>query len=74
MAAKQLAFESDAQKSILAGVEKLAAAVKSTFGPRGRNAVLDKGWGAPTVTKDGVTGGVGPINTSHGYFPPETGP
>src|SRR6201987_1811548 len=55
MAAKQLAFESDAQKSILAGVEKLAAAVKSTFGPRGRNAVLDKGWGAPTVTKDGVS-------------------
>jgi chaperonin GroEL len=55
MAAKQLAFESEAQQAILAGVEKLAAAVKSTYGPRGRNAVLDKGWGAPTVTKDGVT-------------------
>ncbi|HMQ15392.1 MAG TPA: TCP-1/cpn60 chaperonin family protein, partial [Phycisphaerae bacterium] len=55
MAAKQLAFESEAQQAILAGVEKLAAAVKSTFGPRGRNAVLDKGWGAPNVTKDGVT-------------------
>ncbi|TWT40967.1 60 kDa chaperonin [Phycisphaerae bacterium RAS1] len=55
MAVKQLAFDQEAQKSILAGVEKLAAAVRSTFGPRGRNAVLDKGWGAPTVTKDGVT-------------------
>ncbi len=55
MAVKQLAFEQEAHKAILAGVEKLAAAVKSTYGPRGRNAVLDKGWGAPTVTKDGVT-------------------
>jgi chaperonin GroEL len=55
MAAKPLAFDSEAQQAILAGVEKLAAAVKSTFGPRGRNAVLDKGWGAPNVTKDGVT-------------------
>ncbi len=55
MAAKQLAFDVDAQKSLLAGVEKLALAVKSTFGPRGRNAVLDKGWGGPNVTKDGVT-------------------
>ena len=55
MAAKQLAFEQAAQKAVLAGVEKLASAVRSTFGPRGRNAVLDKGWGGPTVTKDGVT-------------------
>jgi len=55
MAVKQLVFEHDAHKAILAGVEKLAAAVKSTYGPRGRTAVLDKGWGAPTVTKDGVT-------------------
>lgn len=55
MAAKQLAFETDARSSLLAGVEKLAAAVKSTLGPRGRNAVIDKGWGGPTVTKDGVT-------------------
>jgi chaperonin GroEL len=55
MAAKQLAFDQEAQKAILAGVEKLASAVRTTFGPRGRNAVLDKGWGAPTVTKDGVT-------------------
>ena len=55
MAVKQLAFESDARAGLLAGVEKLAAAVKSTLGPRGRNAILDKSWGGPTVTKDGVT-------------------
>ncbi len=55
MAAKELAFDVDARKSLLAGVEKLAAAVKSTLGPRGRNAVLDKSWGGPSVTKDGVT-------------------
>ena len=55
MAAKDLAFEADARKSLLKGVEKLAAAVKSTLGPRGRNAVIDKSWGGPTVTKDGVT-------------------
>jgi chaperonin GroEL len=55
MAAKQIAFESDAREALLTGVEKLARAVKSTLGPRGRNAILDKGWGAPTVTKDGVT-------------------
>jgi len=55
MAVKQLAFETDARASLLAGVEKLAAAVKSTLGPRGRNAIIDKSWGGPTVTKDGVT-------------------
>jgi chaperonin GroEL len=55
MAVKQLAFEADARAKLLAGVEKLAAAVKPTLGPRGRNAILDKSWGAPTVTKDGVT-------------------
>ena len=55
MAVKQLAFEADARAALLAGVEKLAAAVKPTLGPRGRNAVLDKSWGGPTVTKDGVT-------------------
>jgi chaperonin GroEL len=55
MAVKELAFDVDARKSLLAGVEKLAAAVKSTLGPRGRNAVIDKSWGGPTVTKDGVT-------------------
>ena len=55
MAAKMLAFDEEARAGLLAGVKKLARAVKSTLGPRGRNAVLDKGWGAPTVTKDGVT-------------------
>jgi chaperonin GroEL len=55
MAAKELAFESNARAKLLAGVEKLAAAVKSTLGPRGRNAIIDKGWGGPLVTKDGVT-------------------
>ncbi|MEM9294676.1 MAG: chaperonin GroEL [Planctomycetota bacterium] len=55
MAVKELTFELDARKKLLAGVEKLASAVKSTLGPRGRNAVLDKSWGGPTVTKDGVS-------------------
>ena len=53
--AKLLTFDEEARKSLLAGVTKLARAVSSTLGPRGRNAVLDKGWGAPKVTKDGVT-------------------
>src|ERR1700753_4403247 len=55
MAAKMLSFDAEARKSLLTGVEKLARAVKATLGPRGRNAVIDKGWGAPNVTKDGVT-------------------
>lgn len=55
MGVKQLAFEQDARHALASGVEKLARAVKSTLGPRGRNAVLDKGWGGPNVTKDGVT-------------------
>jgi len=55
MAVKELAFDVDARQSLLAGVEKVAKAVKSTLGPRGRNAVIDKSWGGPTVTKDGVT-------------------
>ena len=55
MAAKQLAFQNNAREALYIGVEKLARAVKSTLGPRGRNAILDKGWGAPTVTKDGVS-------------------
>ena len=55
MAVKELVFESDARAGLLAGVEKLTAAVKSTLGPRGRNAVIDKSWGGPTITKDGVT-------------------
>ncbi len=55
MAAKQLMFNTDAREALLTGVQKLTRAVKSTLGPRGRNAILDKGWGAPTITKDGVT-------------------
>src|ERR1700754_3834989 len=55
MAAKQLAYSDEARQKLLAGVSKLAKAVRSTLGPRGRNAVLDKGWGSPTVTKDGVS-------------------
>ena len=53
--AKQLQFNEAARKSLLAGVEKLAGAVKVTLGPKGRNVVLDKKFGAPTVTNDGVT-------------------
>jgi chaperonin GroEL len=53
--AKQLAFNAEARDAIRRGVEKLAAAVKATLGPKGRNAVIDKSWGSPTVTKDGVT-------------------
>jgi chaperonin GroEL len=53
--AKQMVFETDARDAVRRGVEKLAKAVVTTLGPRGRNAVLDKGWGAPTITKDGVT-------------------
>src|SRR5438105_9362431 len=53
--AKQLAYADEARQKLLTGVSKLARAVRCTLGPRGRNAVIDKGWGAPTVTKDGVT-------------------
>ena len=53
--AKILAYEDEARQKLASGVGKLARAVRSTLGPRGRNAVIDKGWGAPTVTKDGVT-------------------
>ena len=53
--AKQMVFDDAARQALLAGVSKLARAVGSTLGPRGRNAVLDKGWGSPKVTKDGVT-------------------
>src|SRR5262245_47991854 len=55
MAAKQLTYSDEARQKLLAGVTKLARAVRCTLGPRGRNALLDKGWGSPTVTKDGVT-------------------
>ena len=55
MAAKQIAFSKDARESILSGVQQLSKAVKVTLGPRGRNVVLAKSWGSPTITKDGVT-------------------
>ncbi len=55
MAAKELKFNEEARRAILRGVEILAAAVKATLGPKGRNVVIEKKWGAPTVTKDGVT-------------------
>ncbi|NQV55941.1 MAG: chaperonin GroEL [Rhodospirillales bacterium] len=55
MAAKQLAFDTQGRQAILQGVEKLSSAVKVTLGPKGRNVVLDKKFGSPTVTKDGVT-------------------
>ena len=53
--AKQLAFQDDARKQLKAGIDKLAEAVMTTLGPKGRNVALDKKWGAPTVTHDGVT-------------------
>ena len=53
--AKQLQYSEQARASILRGVNKLADAVKTTLGPKGRNAILDKKFGAPTITKDGVT-------------------
>jgi chaperonin GroEL len=53
--AKQLLFNADARRSLEAGVDKLANVVRVTLGPRGRNVVLDKKWGAPTITNDGVT-------------------
>lgn len=53
--AKQLKFDEDARRSLLVGVEKLSRAVKVTLGPKGRNVLLDKKFGAPTVTKDGVS-------------------
>ena len=55
MAAKQISYENDARERILRGVQKLARAVKVTLGPAGRVVVLEKSFGAPTVTKDGVT-------------------
>ncbi len=55
MAAKDLRFEEEARRAILRGAEKLAHAVKVTLGPRGHNVLIEKKWGAPTVTKDGVT-------------------
>lgn len=55
MASKKISFDMEARKSIQSGVNQLARAVKVTLGPRGRNVVLEKSWGTPSVTKDGVT-------------------
>src|ERR1700751_8230 len=55
MGAKQLTYSDEARQKLLSGVSKLARAVRCTLGPRGRTPALDKGWGSPNVTKDGVT-------------------
>ena len=55
MAAKEILFDRDARNKVLEGVDTLANAVKVTLGPKGRNVVIEKSWGAPVVTKDGVT-------------------
>src|ERR1700682_718633 len=55
MAAKDVRFDGDARDRMLRGIEILANAVKVTLGPKGRNVLLDKSWGAPRITKDGVT-------------------
>jgi len=55
MAAKEIMYDSKARELILKGIDTLANAVKVTLGPKGRNVILDKSWGSPTITKDGVT-------------------
>ena len=55
MAAKEIRFDQDARSKLLAGVNRLADAVRVTLGPKGRNVVIEKSFGSPTVTKDGVT-------------------
>ena len=55
MAAKEIVFAQSARQSIASGLNILANTVKVTLGPRGRNVIIEKSWGSPTVTKDGVT-------------------
>src|SRR5256884_9909807 len=55
MAAKQMKFETDARAEIASGLTRLSRAVKATLGPRGRNVILQKSFGSPRITKDGVT-------------------
>ncbi len=55
MSAKEIQFSEDARQRLLNGVNVLADAVKATLGPKGRNVILDKSFGAPKVTKDGVS-------------------
>ncbi|MFZ9016394.1 MAG: TCP-1/cpn60 chaperonin family protein, partial [Ilumatobacteraceae bacterium] len=52
---KQIAFDQEARRGLEAGMNKLADAVRVTLGPKGRNVVLEKKWGAPTITNDGVS-------------------
>ena len=69
MAAKKIAFDQEAREAIRRGVNQLARAVKITLGPAGRNVVLEKGFGSPTVTKDGVTVAVVvPVSVMVGVF------
>ena len=55
MAAKEIKYDSKAREAILKGIDALAEAVKVTLGPKGRNVILEKSWGSPNITKDGVT-------------------
>src|SRR6185436_18825917 len=55
MTAKEILYDTNARKQLANGLDALANAVKVTLGPRGRNVVLEKSWGSPTITKDGVT-------------------
>ncbi len=55
MSAKQIAFDQEARDAMKRGISKLARAVKVTLGPKGRNVIIQKSFGSPTVTKDGVT-------------------
>ena len=67
MAAKEVKFEIDARTRMLKGVDILANAVKVTLGPKGRNVVIDKSFGAPRITKDGVT--VATVSYTHLTLP-----
>src|SRR6476619_5627087 len=66
MAAKDVKFSSDAREKLLRGVDILANAVKVTLGPKGRNVVIEKSFGAPRITKDGVTVGTDPMDLKGG--------
>src|SRR5512144_1414949 len=55
MSAKEILYGQDARERLLRGVDQLTRAVRVTLGPRGRNVLIEKSWGAPTITKDGVT-------------------
>ena len=69
MAAKELGFDVEARSRLKAGVDKLAQAVKVTLGPKGRNVVLDRKFGSPTVTKDGVSVAKEAVSYTHLTLP-----